>query len=1211
MKKMNVIKALFAAAALAFVLPGCGDISEETTAQTQVTKDGKVAVSLSVREEFRTIISAVDTNDLAYTLVITDTADSTAADYEAPKTIELTDLTGTVAYLTPEKTYSFALTGYAKDSEGNATETAIIATRSAVQKKITASDATVSLTLKAVEGSTVQVSLTVNYTTGYGVSDVSAVVYDDSALETASDTAKNALALSNTNARNNDKTDGNVEFTGTIATGSTKWVKITLNDGTKDIGSKTVALYGIPTGDLAGEETVAVKEYKATVNLTADTKPESLTLKNQAVTADGYTGISLTTESTANPYEFSAYVPVGTYDVYNGETLLGQVATSTTPLTVDTSVTLTGVAAAWTSTQPTLYVGAESNEDKIKSALTVTATLSTGDEAVTNYTLNFDNTTAGEQTATISYAYNGKTETATVTLTLTAVELESIAVDAEASAKATDDDGNARTPLNLNYTTNDSEIDLTGLVLKLTNNDGSTSSVAYSGDNITKTGYFEDSNDAPGTVISDEATFFVEPGIKWVQVTYSGKTVTFKVTVEKGVTYVVEGKYNLTTSAKAGYTVDGNENGKWDAQSYNKDNNPTQTHDGITITGAVTNNGFDSHGKNSPGTITFVLNSTMYLTFADSNSKGVTIKSTDGGSVDGTVGGKDAVVGASSKPSTFLLTAGSYTMASTTAGSTRIATLEFNSLATTWANAKASAGTAAEYWTGWDAISTALSATPSTDDEYLAAISALQSAINAAVKYVAPTAITVTYADTPVENGAELSFSKASGNTLTLTAKENEGSTGSLTWTVEGIEGISKEVSVADDGISTCVISGITEIGTINVKVEDTRASLSKAFTITVTANVVKVEADDSVTVTASESSVEVGRSILLTAETEKSYSESVTYNWYKNNTAIAGATTPTYSYTPTVDDVGSVTFKVTVTGSEATATSNTYSVMVTLTDYTELFSKYGTSAGDITKTDAITCAETTYYFASGMTFAATTGDKFASDAQEFTLADDSKASATNRIELVKAASTATSPAVNIPVAADCKISVLWYCNGTSDRGPYLKTTKGTFTAVSGSITNKTSSDGKSAWSLAKTKIYSCSVFEYKGEADTLTLTNTKSDGTAAGGTMYLYGVIVSYNANVVVLPDPNTTVSVDSGISSDITLTADANVFTVAGAPVTASGSTIAWLVDGVAVENESATTFTLTGKTTGEWYDVTAKVTDAGGVVYTKTTSVRYTGN
>ena len=1242
MKKMHIFKALFAATALALALPSCSDIGEESTIQPQAiqaVKEGKIPVSLSVKEEFRTIISAVDTNDLAYTLVITDTADSTAADYEAPKTIELTDLTGTVAYLTPEKTYSFALTGYAKGSDGKVTTTAILATRSPVEKQITAANATVSLVLQAVTDATVHVTLPVTYGTGYGVSDVTATVYNDSALTVA---ATDTLALDSENAKNTDKTDGEVVFTGTIATGATKWVKIELKDGTKIIGGKTIALYGIPTGDIEAESVEAtVKEYKATVNLTADTKPESLTLKNQAVTTAGYTGISVTTESTANPYVFSAYVPVGTYDVYNGETLLGQVATSAAPLTVNTSITLTKITAAWTTSQPTLYVGGEGNEDAIKAALTVTATLSTGDEAVTNYTLNFDNTAAGEQTATISYTYNGKTETATVTLTLTAVELESIAVDESSVLKK-------------EYTVGD-ELDLTGLVLALTYNDTSkNTTVAYTKPD-TESGEAGNVNDFTVTVYSDsECTTpvtgaFSELGVAdyYVKVTYAELTTedAFSVKVAAGSTYILKvdsATISLMKTEFGTISTEAQSGGKayLTAATDNWNNSTTYTYldDSISYTGQAYNMSgparivtlkassvaafriYARGGENRKYTVTVGDTLLGTQTLASSNvEKSPLFYTGDTGEVSIKLAGNSGSV---------------YPVCITVYSETAVLNLvkaEFETLKATVADI-----TESQYWRGYNAIVEKRDVDTTgytTAAQYNAAISDLQSAIAAAVKYVAPTAITVTYADTPVENGAELSFSKASGNTLTLTAKENEGSTGSLTWTIDGIEGISKEVTVAEDGISTCVISGITEIGTINVKVEDTRASLSKAFTITVTANVVKVEADDSVTVTASESSVEVGRSILLTAETEKSYSESVTYNWYKNNTAIDGATTPTYSYSPTVDDVGSVTFKVTVTGSEATATSNTYSVMVTLTDYTELFSKYGTSAGDISiepTSTVATLANGSFYFDTGAYFTTTNGDNKSGIAKNSVSAETS--GWTKTYDYYFRLGERVTDILYLPVVHNCTVTIYWRNGNTSLRGIDIAAANGIFSKHVSSVKkdnsdkalmiSDTSSDdkkriasivckdsGSESLTGAETSGYITTTFRYTGSADVLKIINSSVKATATltkgNGSNYIYAIDVKYS------PDPNTTIDVSSGISSDITLTADANVFTVAGDPVTASGSTIAWLVDGTAVDGETAATFTLSGKTVGEWYDVTAKVTDAGGVVYTKTTSVLYTGN
>lgn len=809
-------------------------------------------------------------------------------------------------------------------------------------------------------------------------------------------------------------------------------------------------------------------------------------------------------------------------------------------------------------------------------------------------------------------------------------------MDAEASAKETDGEGNARTPLKLTYTTNDTSIDLTGLVLKLTNNDGSTSSVEYSGDNITKSGYFEDNSGVPGTVIADEATIFASAHTCWVQVTYSEKTATFKVTVKQGVTYIKEGKYNLTTSAKAGYTVDGNENGKWDAQAYDQNNNPTQTHDGITITGAVTSNGFDSHGKNSPGTITFALNSAMYLTFADSNNKGVTIKSTDGGSVDGTVGGKDAVVGASSKPSTFLLTAGSYTMASTTAGSTRIATLEFNSLATTWANAKASAGTAAEYWTGWDAISTALSATPSTDDEYIDAISALQSAIAAAVKYVAPTAISVTYGGTPIvpADGLSENYYNITENSLTLVASEDSATVPeTLTWQLSGATGCFESAT-----ISAGVISGITGAGTATVTVSDATVrvkdsetgkytsettTISTSFSLTISEDTVNLVETDTVTATATADGLKVSLSAIVKHAGETAvatdFTEELVYQWYTTTSAtattgteIVGATAATYEYTAPSTGIYYFLVKVTSASNSTGITGNTGSIKLVAIE-THTITWAIPNAETLTGTSTLTGLTVENVSAAIDKKDATWSNnsskfKYEGDSSYTAVAVFSTNLKDTAANCISAGNYAEVSVVNNK-AKDITLSSLAYTHSIQDKNSGYGCQVYYYIGESTTGTSLTASTyGNTSAILTKANVaFGENVIVPAGSK--LTLRFVYYGGNNGGKNCALKDIVLTVKCEST--PDPNTTVSVDSGISSDITLTAAANVFTVAGAPVAASDSTIAWLVDGVAVEGETAATFTLSGKTVGEWYDVTAKVTDAGGVVYTKTTSVLYTGN
>lgn len=1311
MKKMNVIKALFAAAALAFVLPGCGDISEETTAQTQVTKDGKVAVSLSVREDFRSIISAVSTVDLAYSLTITDTLESTEEGYEAPQTIALSNLTGTVAYLTADKTYKFTLTGYAKDSEGNATETAIIATRSAVQKKITASDATVSLTLKAVEGSTVQVSLTVNYTTGYGVSDVTATVYDDSVLTTVSDTAKNVLALSNENARNNDKTDGNVEFTGTIATGSTKWVKITLNDGTKDIGSKTVALYGIPTGDLAGTETVAVKEYKATVNLTADTKPESLTLKNKAISATDYTGVTLTTESTDKPYVFTGYVPVGEYDVYNAGTVIGQV-TGTDALTVNTSVTLNSITAAWTDAQPVLYAGADGNSDAIKAALTVTATYSNDtEESVSNYTISgFDNTKTDEQPITVSYTYNGVTKTTTINVTLTAVALESIAVDESSVLKK-------------EYTVGD-ELDLTGLVLALTYNDTSkNTTVEYSDEN-------KDDFGVSGFNSSDPAES------QTVTITYGGKTTTFDVVIKKagailykygtsvaGVDYsagysvIGSGEYliypvaltssdsaiikaKITTTAKdasVGVGFVAFEDGAYSDgkikeyafvtpqkvfyQNIEKTNSQGWGKDSGYSTEAGE---FELEGK------LYINNSIQYIDWSstDSNSKTAVKNGTKTGSGQTyftgskkfyiAIGGANAISQGSIKLSDISITIGtgdnaetlevgsladlsadtrtaiaasttdlSYEIPSTVADSNKGDSYEITLANVSLASVKAMADSTevAGTWawdvakvtlaTGTSSVKAKATFTP-TDTATYKLISSQEFTIavtdNRAEKpedatvnvtwnfasaaslsaYTTATADTtnntVTYSD-PVAYGTAntylVSTSRSMGLKIVGTYRDNGNSAqisgdiyvpvsaGSVltivpfnnasyvnyTVTLNG-DKTTGEITSTETTSYTAKTAGFAKISTTQYLISVAVTNLTREDVIgyygAETEHIATFPTAAEPTVSISgEDSVAAEETITLTATTEN-FGEGIT---------------PTITWSTGDETIATVSSSGVVTGVKAG------SAVITAT------ATYGTGDDKLEATATVTItvgAAKAYVKAGKYNLTTKAKEGFIVDGSEggkWNSQDDGNTQTHDNIIITAKIDSSGANLKNSggTVSFELKEAMKLTFADSNSKGTKITTTDGMITSDDTNVT--VASDGKSATTAENSTV--------------VKLVLAKGSYVLRGNTGSSAKVATLTFEPISTTPDPNTTVSVDSGISSDITLTADANVFTVAGAPVTASDSTIAWLVDGVAVEGETAATFTLSGKTVGKWYDVTAKVTDAGGVVYTKTTSVLYIGN
>jgi len=496
MKKSIILKSLFAAAALAFALPGCNGLLDSSESESAlVTKDGKIAVNLTSSEAYRTIISALPEN-LAYTLSVTD------ADGNAAGSLELESLTESSAVIYLEAgSYTFTLTG--SDADGKAIVSG------STKKTISADDATVAITLTAVTGESVNValSLAIAKADDYGVSAVEALVYEDAALTLA---ASDSLAAEKAD-------DGSWSLKGTLTSGADRWVKISLKDSSgTQVGSKTEQLFAIAGSAITASTSVQVKQYKATVTITTtETTAPAVTLSNANVS--GAAVITMETASAASPYTYTAYVPVGSYTASAGEKEIGHV-TGVEPVSVNTSVTLSSISAAWTDGSQPLIYAAESAEDsdveaKVKAALTVTATLSSGEETVSNYTLSgLDVTASGDQNVTVSYTYNGKTETAAISVNLTAVALENITIKTE--------------PTTTEYTVGDS-LDLTGLVLTLTYNNGKSEEVAYSEE---KASDFETSGfDSTAAVTSQPVT-----------VTYGGKSATFEVVIKSAVISVYE-----------------------------------------------------------------------------------------------------------------------------------------------------------------------------------------------------------------------------------------------------------------------------------------------------------------------------------------------------------------------------------------------------------------------------------------------------------------------------------------------------------------------------------------------------------------------------------------------------------------------------------------------------------------------------------------------
>ena len=585
MKKFKIFKALFAAAALAFALPSCSDLSSGGSS-AQVAPDGKVAVSLSLTEGYRSIISSLSLTGLKGTLTITPTDEGTT---ETVQTISIDDISAfdngsTVAYLTADATYKFGLEVYKETttSEGGSATTSktnVLASETGVTKKITASDAAVSITLVPVTDATVAVALNVSLTAGgstakasdFGVKSVRATVYSDASL--AEDKKVTGTDLQFTVANAKDASDADIDgsyvVSGTITTGATRWVKIELlADDETVLGSKTVAIYGIPTGEFSEADTtltVAIKQYKATVVITSintvdtteDATAKDLVLENTAFSdateTITYTAATKSTDETTATY--TAYVPYGTYKftIGNGS---GNV-TNVKEVTVDADKILTSISVAWnddhyeknesnqvTTTAKAHYVNNTTADDLLKEIKInlfydgETESSASVNPATSAELIGFDATSEDAQTLTVSYL--GKTSTNSLPLTLKEDSISSIAVKTK--------------PTNLSYTVGNS-INLSGLVLTLTYESTATENVTYTvtneetgvADNEVSFGLSFYSDSACTTSAGDDFTAF-QAGTYYVKVTYAGKTSdAFSVTISAG-----------TFTASVTITEDGN-----------------------------------------------------------------------------------------------------------------------------------------------------------------------------------------------------------------------------------------------------------------------------------------------------------------------------------------------------------------------------------------------------------------------------------------------------------------------------------------------------------------------------------------------------------------------------------------------------------------------------------------------------------------------------
>lgn len=515
MKKFRILKAFAFAAALALAVPGCSDLTD-SSGKSAVAENGTIAVTLSAKEAYRTIISDLP-SDLTYTLSVTQNG-------TAVRSVELESLSEDAVVYLSAGSYTFTLTG--SDAEGNAVVSG------STTKDITSENATVSITLTAVTGEAVDVTLTLDIPNAdsYGVDSVEAVVYDDAGLSSYSQNVKDTLTGSKSE-------DGVWTLTGSLVSGADKFVQIKLKDSEKELlGSKVEQVFAIAGSSIEATVKTQVQQYKATVKLylkEGSEAPEYLTLKNSAYPT--VTG-QVKTSSTESPYVYTGYVDVRSYDVYNGDSKIGTISNSTV-FELDETKELTDLSAAWTDgSQPVIYAN-DSASENIKKALTVTASIKDKDgiiasETISDYTLSAPSLdTYDAQTLTVTYSYNGTDKTAEVSVTLTKVELASIEIKTAPTSEKT-------------YYVGDiaSDIDLTGLVLSLTNNDGSTSEVEYS-DTI--------KDDFSAAIDSSEAG-----EEKNVTVTYGGKSATYTVTViTKFTSFVASEDIDKTSDSSSYETI--------------------------------------------------------------------------------------------------------------------------------------------------------------------------------------------------------------------------------------------------------------------------------------------------------------------------------------------------------------------------------------------------------------------------------------------------------------------------------------------------------------------------------------------------------------------------------------------------------------------------------------------------------------------------------
>ena len=406
MKKFQLVNIFAVVAALALLLPGCSNVGNEDSPIVQAGE--KVALQVSVAEGYRTALPGITLSSYSYVL----TAEGKSA---ALFSGTYGDLTKAGAVQLEAGSYDFTLKAYSGEA------VVLVGTAS---KTISATDAAISFAMYAptesADGSLAIMISNAGEFADYGVTTVTATAYSDAAYTTALDSTKYALTASA------DLTS----VSGAIPAGKS-YVRITLSDGTNELGSLDESAYGVAGAASGDTVAVPVEKYVATVTLTlaeATTTAPAVTLTNKKNASLTQTLTAAPVSEATKQFTFTGLVPKAIYTIKVGSTdISGKTVAGKAAVSVDMTKTLQSITAVYDGV--TRYAGIATEADVLK-AITITGVykdsfgtpttevLGTADSlhaTVTGYTATDGKMVAGTYTVTVT---NGSFTASTISITI-------------------------------------------------------------------------------------------------------------------------------------------------------------------------------------------------------------------------------------------------------------------------------------------------------------------------------------------------------------------------------------------------------------------------------------------------------------------------------------------------------------------------------------------------------------------------------------------------------------------------------------------------------------------------------------------------------------------------------------------------------------------------------------------------------------------------